>query len=272
MSPSRRSIRCGVTTSPRRSPVSAATQPPARAAAPLGLDAVLLGTGDARASSPRRARAAHATVLIASHLDTCVDGMEIDPFAPTIADDRLYGRGSCDTKAGMAAAVAALAHVLERARCAATWSSPARPTRVLEHRRPRRARADRCPSPDWVLATGPTEARRGDQPQGHRAAAAGGARRVLPQLEPRAGAERNRPAGARSARARRARRGDRPPPAPTPRPPDDLGRRDRRRPRTNIVPQKAWLLSDRRLLPGRTEAMLREELRTRWPGTAPRRS
>jgi hypothetical protein len=38
------------------------------------------------------------------------------------------------------------------------------------------------------------------------------------------------------------------------------------------VPQKAWLLSDRRLLPGRTEAMLREELRTRWPGTAPRRS
>ena len=44
------------------------------------------------------------TLLVASHLDTVpVDGMVIDPFDPVVEGDRVLGRGSCDTKAGMAA-------------------------------------------------------------------------------------------------------------------------------------------------------------------------
>ncbi|HSQ51392.1 MAG TPA: M20/M25/M40 family metallo-hydrolase, partial [Nitrospiraceae bacterium] len=53
------------------------------------------------------------TILIASHLDTVpVDGMEIPPFDPRVADGRVYGRGSCDTKSGMAALITALERVL----------------------------------------------------------------------------------------------------------------------------------------------------------------
>ena len=52
---------------------------------------------------------------MASHLDTVpVDGMEIDPFDPVIEGERLLGRGSCDTKAGMAALLCALGRVLDR--------------------------------------------------------------------------------------------------------------------------------------------------------------
>lgn len=85
----------------------------------LGLDAELIGDAE-RPSLVAEARAAGAgagsagALLVASHLDTVpVDGMEIPPFDPTIRDGRLAGRGSCDTKAGMAALVAALAEVLE---------------------------------------------------------------------------------------------------------------------------------------------------------------
>jgi acetylornithine deacetylase/succinyl-diaminopimelate desuccinylase-like protein len=80
----------------------------------LGLDAELIGNPD-RPSVVAEATAPGATdtVLVASHLDTVpVDTMEIDPFDPVIRDGRLYGRGSCDTKGGMAALVEALAHTL----------------------------------------------------------------------------------------------------------------------------------------------------------------
>ena len=41
------------------------------------------------------------TILLEAHLDTVpVDGMTIDPFCGTIKDGKLYGRGSCDVKAG----------------------------------------------------------------------------------------------------------------------------------------------------------------------------
>lgn len=44
------------------------------------------------------------TLMFNGHLDVVgVDGMDHPPFAPTIRDDRLYGRGSCDMKAGIAA-------------------------------------------------------------------------------------------------------------------------------------------------------------------------
>ncbi|PIC63371.1 hypothetical protein CSV79_12080 [Sporosarcina sp. P13] len=44
------------------------------------------------------------TLCLCAHLDTVgTDGMEIDPFEPTVEGNRVYGRGSCDMKAGAAA-------------------------------------------------------------------------------------------------------------------------------------------------------------------------
>ena len=54
-------------------------------------------------------------VLFEAHQDTVpVDGMTIEPFSPAIRDGRLYGRGSCDVKGGMAAMLAALARLARR--------------------------------------------------------------------------------------------------------------------------------------------------------------
>jgi acetylornithine deacetylase/succinyl-diaminopimelate desuccinylase-like protein len=48
-------------------------------------------------------------VLWDAHQDTVpAEGMTIDPFAPLVRDDRLYGRGACDVKGGMAAMLTAL--------------------------------------------------------------------------------------------------------------------------------------------------------------------
>ncbi len=55
------------------------------------------------------------TLLFESHMDTAsTDGMAIDPFAPRIEDGLLYGRGSCDTKAGGVA----MMHAMRRFRVA----------------------------------------------------------------------------------------------------------------------------------------------------------
>ena len=54
----------------------------------------------ARLDSPTDSR----TVLLDAHQDTVpVDGMTIAPFEPVERDGRLYGRGSCDVKGGLAA-------------------------------------------------------------------------------------------------------------------------------------------------------------------------
>lgn len=48
-------------------------------------------------------------LVFEAHMDTVsVQGMSIDPFRPEIRDGLLYGRGSCDTKAGLAAMLYAL--------------------------------------------------------------------------------------------------------------------------------------------------------------------
>ncbi|EAQ81042.1 M20 family metallopeptidase [Blastopirellula marina] len=48
-------------------------------------------------------------LMLEVHQDTVpVDGMSIDPFAAEICDGRVYGRGSCDIKGGMAAMLTAI--------------------------------------------------------------------------------------------------------------------------------------------------------------------
>ncbi len=52
-------------------------------------------------------------LLYEAHQDTVpVDGMVIDPFAATIRDGKLYGRGACDVKAGGVAMFAAFARLV----------------------------------------------------------------------------------------------------------------------------------------------------------------
>jgi succinyl-diaminopimelate desuccinylase len=53
-------------------------------------------------------------LVLAAHMDTVpVDGMTVDPFAAQIRDGRMYGRGSCDTKASLAMMLTALALAAE---------------------------------------------------------------------------------------------------------------------------------------------------------------
>ncbi len=54
------------------------------------------------------------TVLFDAHQDTVpVDGMIIDPFKPDIVGGKLYGRGSCDIKGGMASMLTAFARLVK---------------------------------------------------------------------------------------------------------------------------------------------------------------
>jgi acetylornithine deacetylase/succinyl-diaminopimelate desuccinylase-like protein len=55
------------------------------------------------------------TILFEAHLDTVpVDGMTIDPFCGTIKDGKLYGRGSCDVKAGGVAMFGAFRELVQQ--------------------------------------------------------------------------------------------------------------------------------------------------------------
>ncbi|HEX3726913.1 MAG TPA: M20 family metallopeptidase [Pirellulales bacterium] len=51
-------------------------------------------------------------ILFEAHQDTVpVGGMTIDPWTPLVRDGRLYGRGSCDVKGGLAAMLGAFARL-----------------------------------------------------------------------------------------------------------------------------------------------------------------
>jgi acetylornithine deacetylase len=55
---------------------------------------------------------AKRTVLFDAHQDTVpVDGMTIPPFTPEIREGRLYGRGACDIKGGMASMLSAFERI-----------------------------------------------------------------------------------------------------------------------------------------------------------------
>ena len=70
-------------------------------------DEVLPGRANIIARLP--GRDSTRAVLLEAHLDTVsVGDMTIPPFDPVIKDGRLYGRGSCDTKGGLAAMMIAL--------------------------------------------------------------------------------------------------------------------------------------------------------------------
>lgn len=57
---------------------------------------------------------ANRRIVLEAHMDTVsTAGMTIDPFDPVIRDGKLFGRGSCDTKAGLATMMHALAHLKE---------------------------------------------------------------------------------------------------------------------------------------------------------------
>ena len=130
----------------------------------IGVDAEIMGDSE-RPSVLAEARTPDAvdTVLLASHLDTVpVDSMEIDPFDPVVAHGKVYGRGACDTKGGMAALLVALERVLAKGTLGRNvivvgesdeelGSIGARD--VLTHLDNRQRR------PDWILATEPTDLR-----------------------------------------------------------------------------------------------------------------
>jgi acetylornithine deacetylase len=60
---------------------------------------------------PGQASSGH--LLFAAHTDTVPPSTgQADPFTPRVEGDRLYGRGSCDTKASVAAIFLALASIL----------------------------------------------------------------------------------------------------------------------------------------------------------------
>ncbi len=63
----------------------------------------------------RDGRSAGSCVHFNSHIDVVEvgHGWTVDPFAATIRDGRLYGRGACDMKGGLAASVIAVEALLE---------------------------------------------------------------------------------------------------------------------------------------------------------------
>jgi acetylornithine deacetylase len=79
-----------------------------------GFEIEIVGPGDRPSLlATRRGRAGGPTLALNGHLDTVgVEGMD-DPFSARIEGDRMYGRGTCDMKAGVAAMVVAAERAAE---------------------------------------------------------------------------------------------------------------------------------------------------------------
>ena len=229
----------------------------------LGLDAELIGAPERPSVlAEARARGDTETLLVASHLDTVpVDGMEIDPFDPRVEDGLLYGRGSCDTKGGMAALVAALERVLAAGTLRRSLvlvgeadeelgSAGARD--VVRHLGGRK--------PDWAIATEPTELRIVNQHKGIALVELVAHGRACHSSDP--GAGRNAIVSLSRAvlalDALGSALGDRPDPQLGPGTLSVGVIRGGAAP--NIVPERASLISDRRLLPGETAEGVRAEI------------
>ena len=101
------------------------------------------------------------------HMDTVTlgDGWDADiaPLGAVVRDDKLYGRGACDMKGGLACAIAALVHTLERV--AADGALPRRGFSLIcsvdeeDFTRGSEAAIDAgwVGSREWVLDTEPTD-------------------------------------------------------------------------------------------------------------------
>lgn len=233
----------------------------------MGLDAQIFGNPErpsvmARATASGSAAASAETILIASHIDTVpIDNMEIEPFDPVIRDDRLYGRGSCDTKAGMAAVVAALERVLRNGTLRNNVILVGESDEELGSIGARDLISELGDEHvDWVLATEPTGMRLITRHKGIailKLVATGSAgHSSAPELGRNAIYSLGRAIGAlEGLNATLATRSD-----------PQLGSATLSvgviggGAAPNIIPDAAWLLSDRRLLPGETAESVRAEI------------
>lgn len=74
--------------------------------APFGFDIVLEDVEPDRPNLVARAPGPEnrPRIMLAPHLDTVgIDGMTIDPFAASVSEGKIHGRGTSDTKGSMAA-------------------------------------------------------------------------------------------------------------------------------------------------------------------------
>jgi acetylornithine deacetylase len=81
--------------------------------APQGFAVEVVGPGDRPSLLATRRVDDGPLLAFNGHLDTVGTGGMTDPFTPRIEDGRLYGRGACDMKAGVAACVVAAEGVPE---------------------------------------------------------------------------------------------------------------------------------------------------------------